>query len=100
MAVNFEVNLDNLNVDINNARHSLEYIKNNIKRMFDEIKELDAMWDGEANESFNIQFNSDYEMMLDVCKNIERNINSMEFAKQEYAKCENSISSAVQALKF
>lgn len=100
MAVNFEVNLTNLNSDINSARQNLSYIENNIKSMFDEIKELDTMWDGEANESFNVQFNSDYQMMLDVCKNIERIISSMEFAKQEYSKCENSVSSAVRAMKF
>lgn len=100
MATNFEVNLSNLNSDINNARHSLDYIKKNIKGMFDEIKELDAMWDGDANDAFNVQFNSDYEMMLDVCKNIEKVIASMEFAKQEYTKCENSVSSAVQAMRF
>lgn len=100
MAVNFEVNLSNLNSDINNAHNSLNYIKKNIKGMYDEIKELDSMWDGEANDAFNVQFNSDYEVMLDVCKNIEAIINSMEFAKQEYTKCEGSISSAVQAMKF
>lgn len=100
MATSFEVNLSNLNSDINNARHSLDYIEKNIKGMFDEIKELDAMWDGDANDAFNVQFNSDYEMMLDVCKNIEKIIVSMEFAKQEYAKCENSVSSAVRAMKF
>lgn len=100
MAVNFEVNLSNLSSDITNARSNLEYIKKNIKGMFDEIRELDAMWDGEANNAFNVQFKSDYEMMQDVCKNIEKILNSMEFAKQEYAKCESSVSSAVRAMKF
>lgn len=100
MATNFEVNLSTLSSDINNARHSLDYIRKNVKGMFNEIKELDAMWDGDANAAFNVQFNSDYEMMLEVCKNIEKLINSMEFAKQEYARCENSVSSAVQAMRF
>lgn len=100
MAADFEISLSNLDRDISNMRSELEFIRKNIKRMFDEIGELDAMWDGEANDAFNVQFHSDYEMMLNVCKNIEKIILSMEFARQEYAKCENSISSAVQGMRF
>lgn len=100
MAVQFEVNIQKLNSDIDRARGCLKYLNDNLKSMFGEIKELDSMWDGKANEAFNVQFNSDYEMMLDVCKNLQKLIESLEYSKQEYIKCENQVASAIGSMKI
>ncbi|MBQ7203377.1 MAG: WXG100 family type VII secretion target [Eubacterium sp.] len=100
MAVQFEVNVQQLTHDIERARGCLRYLNNNLNSMFGEIKELDTMWDGTANDAFNIQFNNDYEMMKDVIKNLRKLIESLEFAKSEYIKCENQVGSAIRALKF
>ena len=70
------------------------------EKMFDEIKELDSMWDGTANNAFNVQFQNDYEMMQEVCRNLKRLIDSLEFSKREYIKCEQQVDSAVRSMKF
>ncbi|MDD6729104.1 MAG: WXG100 family type VII secretion target [Eubacteriales bacterium] len=100
MAQQFEVDLSRLNSDIDNAKRSLDYMTKNLKTMFDELKALDATWDGEANEAFNIQVNSDYEFMQDVCKNLSSLIASMEKAKTEYRKSESNVTAAIRALRF
>lgn len=100
MATNFEINVNKLGSDVGTAKEKLTYIEQNISRMFSEIKELDAMWDGAANNAFNVQFNADYEMMKQVCSDINRLIGSMEYSKNQYQSCESQISSAINALRF
>ncbi len=100
MATQFEVDVQRLNTDIERAKGSLNYIKSNLKIMFGEIKELDSMWDGKANNAFNIQFNNDYEMMQSVCKNLESLISALETSRQDYIKCENQVASAIRSMKF
>ena len=100
MATQFEISIQKLNTDIARAKGCVNYINTNLKTMFGEITELDAMWDGTANNAFNIQFKNDYEMMQDVCKNLKRLIESLEFSKQEYIKCEQQVGSAIRSMKF
>jgi uncharacterized protein YukE len=68
--------------------------------MFDEIRELDTMWDGEANNAFNVQFANDYDMMLEVIKELRALIDSLEFSRNEYVRCENQVSAAINSMKF
>lgn len=100
MAKEFEVNLSQLRTDIDNARQNLNYIQTNLKSMFAELKELDATWDGEANEAFNVQINTDHEFMQEVCKSLNSLIDSMDNARNEYKKSESNVSSAIRALRF
>ena len=100
MAVHFEVDIQRLNHDIERARVCHKFLNDNLNTMFGEIKELDAMWDGQANNAFNIQFNNDYEMMKTVCSNLNKLIESLEYAKAEYLKCEQQVGSAVRSMKF
>lgn len=100
MAVHFEVDIQRLNHDIERAKVCLKFLNSNLNSMFGEIKELDAMWDGQANQAFNIQFNNDYEMMKTVCTNLQKLIESLEYARAEYIKCEQQVGSAVRSMKF
>lgn len=100
MAKSFEVNLQQLHTDTQNAGQSLKYMQSNLKTMFDELKALDATWDGEANNAFNAQVNADYEFMQQVCKNLSALIKAMESSQNEYRKSEANVSSAIRALRF
>ena len=99
MAVNFEINIQSLNADISRIEGNLNFINNNLKAMFDEIAQLDAMWDGSANEAFNVQFKSDYEMMIQVCKNLKALLESMQNARDTYLKCESNVSSEISKIR-
>ena len=95
-----EITIDTsiLATDIGELRERLEAARNQLKDMFAQITELDAMWDGPANEEFKKQFGIDYENANEMCNTVEKLIESMEFAKAEYDKCDAEVSDIVAAI--
>ncbi|MDD6619665.1 MAG: WXG100 family type VII secretion target [Eubacteriales bacterium] len=100
MAKEFEVDVQRLGNDVEDARQNLQFLQSNLNKMFSDLQELDTMWDGDANEAFKVQVEVDREFMTDVCKNLKRILDSMDFAKAEYNRSENSVLSAVRSLRF
>lgn len=94
------INTSTLNTDINALRAALDKARKQIDDMFNDIKELDTMWDGMANDAFNKQFASDYENAQSLCKTVESLIECMEFAKQQYNACENAVSGIVDTISI
>ena len=55
------VNTDTLASDIAELTSRLNMARRMLTDMFAQIQELDAMWDGPANNEFNRQFANDHE---------------------------------------
>lgn len=94
------VNTSTLAGDIGELRETLSNAKAQLEDMFNQVKELDTMWDGPANIEFNQQFSNDYENAKNICATIESLIECMEFAKNEYNSCENEVNSIVSAISI
>ncbi len=92
------VNTSTLAGDINELRTTLSTAKTQLNDMFNQVAELDTMWDGPANEEFNRQFGNDFENAKNLCKTIESLLECMEFAKNQYNLCENEVNSIVSAI--
>ena len=60
------VNTVTLQNDISDMQEALEKVKKRTQSMFDEIKELDSMWDGAAHMAFKQQFNLDHQKMVEL----------------------------------
>lgn len=61
---------------------------------------LDSMWDGDANEAFKKEYNSDIEALRIVVKNIEV-FNRFEFsAREKYDSCEQSVDSLIESMRW
>ena len=57
MAVNeIEMNTSTLAGDIESLEGLVNSLRSQMKKMFQSVEELDAMWDGPANAAFNQQF--------------------------------------------
>lgn len=92
------VNTDTLASDIAELRGTLETARRMLSDMFTQIQELDAMWDGPANNEFNRQFANDHDNAKGLCTTAESLIGCMEYAKEQYNSCENQVNGIVSAI--
>ena len=94
------VNTSTLAGDIGELRTALGNAKKQLEDMFAQVTELDAMWDGPANEEFRKQFGADYENSKNLCKTVESLIACMEYAKEQYNLCENAVNGIVASISI
>ena len=71
-----------------------------LSRVYEQMEELDGMWDGPANEMFRNQFNSDRQNFEAACQEVQSLIDSFANAKQEYEKCEDQVGAAVAVIRI
>ena len=100
MADEIATKTESMEKDIKELRSLLKKAKETVEQLFSEIKALDAMWDGAANDAFNIQFINDYQYSLDMCDSVDELIDCISFAKKEYEKCETEVSDIVHAIRL
>lgn len=86
--------------DIAVLEENVAALREQMALVFQDINDLDAMWDGPANAEFNAQFNADYASMEAMCKTFDTIIESYAFANKEYNTCENSVHDIVAAIKI
>ena len=94
------VNTDTLASDIAELTSRLNMARRMLTDMFAQMQELDAMWDGPANNEFNRQFANDHENAKGLCQTVESLINCMEYAKEQYNSCENQVNGIVSAINI
>ncbi len=94
-----KVNTVALRNDARDLEEMAEQSKKQLVNMHSEIAALDRMWDGPANEAFVKQFNGDYELLNAICEGVKAFANDLREAAREYDKCEDSVESAVRAIR-
>lgn len=94
------VNTSTLANDIQELRTALSAAREQLKDMFGQITELDAMWDGPANAEFNKQFGVDHENATNLCNTVESLIECMEYARDQYNSCENEVDGMVSSIQI
>lgn len=101
MAVNeIEMNTSTLAADIETLETTVSQLEGQMKKMFQSVGELDRMWDGPANATFNQQFNIDYQVCEEMCRVLWELIGSLKHARTEYDKCERNIDSMIRAINL
>lgn len=92
------VDTSSLAGDVSELQTALSAVEAQLKNMFDQVTELDAMWDGPANEEFNRQFANDYENSVNLCKTVQSIIDGMQYAREQYDICENEVNAIISAI--
>lgn len=101
MAINIiQIDTNRLNSTISDMDVNMNNMNTLINQIYSEIAELDGMWDGSANNAFNVQFQKDSEEFKRICNEISKFIDKMEFAKTEYNKCENKVDEIVRSIRI
>jgi WXG100 family type VII secretion target len=93
-----EMNTSTLAGDIESLEGLVTSLRNQMKKMFQSVDELDRMWDGPANAAFNQQFQADYKTCEEMCKTLTDLIGSLRHAGEEYDKCEQNIDSMIRSI--
>lgn len=93
-----KINTSTLKRDTDSISQALNDIKKKIQAMQTDVKALNAMWTGEANEAFNQAFQDDITDLGLICDNIQSVINYEKNAKKEYDACEQKVSDLIDSI--
>lgn len=100
MADIIEINIGTLVNDITQMQTEIRALRDEMRLAFDSVTELDAMWNGPANDAFNQAFNADHQAMEEMCRILDSLVSYMENARDEYRKCEASVSAEIDAIRI
>lgn len=96
----FDIKTAQLDSDIRYLEQKLRSIKNEREEMIRQIEQLSRMWDGEAKESFALQFKVDCSILQTWEKNIEKKIEDLKKASREYSRCETRVGEEIRAIRI
>lgn len=94
-----EISTRQLNDDRQTVQTNIENISNTLGKLANEINKLNGMWSGPANMAYNQQTGKDFEKIGELMKTITSFAQKMEFAAQEYTKCEIGVAELVAAIR-
>ena len=99
MAANeLEVNINALSNDITRLNEIASNLRNKSLRMFEELEALDAMWEGDAHDTFRMQVVNDKACMDELLRTVSSIIEYMNYAKQEYEMCEDAVNNEISSI--
>jgi len=93
-------NTDTMQSDIVELKESLARAVDQLKLMFEQVNELDSMWDGPANAEFVRQFAIDNDNCQELFKTINSIIGCMTAAKNQYIKCDNEVGDIIASISI
>lgn len=94
-----EMETRRLQEDIDSLKSQLDGMRRTGEGMMTGVNAMNSMWEGRAKEAFIAQFQSDYQLLSDMMDIIKEMINNLEYAKQQYDMCENSVASVISAIR-
>lgn len=101
VAINYiEIETSQLDKDYQKMQVDLSSVQNEISKLFEEMQQLDTMWDGPAKLTFRSQMLNDFETMNDICSNLLEFINDMKRASSEYKKCEKEVANLIATIRI
>jgi uncharacterized protein YukE len=89
-----------LNSDIRELKAALGNARLQLDDVFEQVAQLDTMWEGPANQEFNIQFGNDYDNTKSMFDTIESLVECMEYARNQYDLCEKEVGSLVGSIRI
>ncbi|MDD3253296.1 MAG: WXG100 family type VII secretion target [Lachnospiraceae bacterium] len=100
MADIIEINIGTLGNDITQMETEINALRDGMKKTFESVTELDAMWSGPANDAFNQAFSADHQAMNEMCRILDSLVDYMENARDEYRRCEAAVSTEIDTIRI
>ena len=94
------VDTNTLQNDIDDMRRTLDRVRERSESMFQAIDILDDMWEGTSHEEVVRQNAGDRRKMRELCEVIEKMIECMRYADDEYMSCENAVHSIIKTIQI
>lgn len=95
-----EISTDQLAGDISSMQSRADDLENAKNQVFACLDNLNGMWVGSAHEAFVQQTQADQEELLALIKNLSEIISCMEYAKQEYDGCHDSVNELLASIQI
>ena len=92
--------LERFRSDIDAFEKACKSIDDNYKNMFEEIRALDAMWEGPTHDAFVRQVVQDSESMEEIVEYLKEILEDLRYAHKEYTGCERQVSDIVNSLNM
>ncbi len=89
-----------LDADHASVVQQIQSIRDELRRLREEMGQLCTMWEGPARQSFMARFEEDCAYMEAVAAELEDYAGHMEYASREYQKCESNVADFVAAVQI
>ena len=97
-SVQLEIDTRNLNNDIETLQEKLKSLRDTQQQMESSMNELYAMWDGEAKNAEQQQFQSDIDTLSNMEDIIQKLITKLQTASQKYDSAENNVGGVISSI--
>jgi len=95
-----EISTQQLNSDISTMNQQLEALKSARDNVFSCLEQLSTMWEGKAHFQFQNQVLMDSNRLYSLMKEIQNLIDCMQYARQEYDKCHDTVWDKINSLRL
>lgn len=93
------VDTDRLKNDINATRSNMSLVAELISEVYDDVQQLNGMWQGKAHDGFVKAFEKDFNSTKLIIKEIDKIISDVDAKNNELIKCEDMVIGIASALK-
>lgn len=101
MAMNEIANdLGRFSTDIEKYISAVSDLGLNLQKVYDGIAALNTMWVGTAHDEFIKQFNADHEDMKELLDSLNKFRENLQYANEEYNRCENKVAELIASIKL
>lgn len=84
---------------ISDMKADIENMKKDMAGIYQDIHELDTMWEGPAKSIFNSQFETDRQEFMQICNELVGYVDKMVYATDEYNKCESRVNEIINSIR-
>ncbi|MBQ6832065.1 MAG: hypothetical protein IJO28_05460 [Oscillospiraceae bacterium] len=95
-----EISTQQLNSDISTMNQQLEALQSARDNVFSCMEQLSTMWEGPAHYQFQRQVMVDSNRLTNLMKEIQNLIDCMQYARQEYDKCHDTVWDKISSLRL
>lgn len=95
-----EINTDFLAGDIRAMEEQLNQTNRLLHEIYAEVEEMNAMWEGPANQAFCRAFHKDQDRFSQITKGMQEYLQQLQAAGRAYEACEHAASKTVASIRI
>lgn len=100
MADYIKVSTQRIRGDRELIQREMEGITASVEELIRGMQSLGGTWEGPAWQTFQNQVASDAERMKEICVQIGGYLQHIEYAENEYKKCENTVEQLISSIRI
>lgn len=99
MAEKIRVNISTLSSDWTDMTNMAKQARTKFEALKSSITALHATWDGPSHDALTSQFESDADIMEQSLDTLDKFLESVKYARDEYRLCEDKVSGKIDSIR-